>query len=201
MPGIPRLAVDWTDVATMLGGRGWVRLERGVDGPTRAALGEAAPPTWSPLPEVEGRVRQGGLSCGVFFDDASPAVQEFGDWIHRSLSEAVPDVPPVPRFNEVQWGRSNNGVGFITAHRDPPGAGGVIAIVTVSGHARFRVWEESGATEWVTEDGDLVLLRGRGWLTADSLCPVHEVESPRLGERMTMTLRHNLGGPGADYFA
>ena len=77
----------------------------------------------------------------------------------------------------------------------------VIAIVTLRGHAVFRVWQGSEATEWETTDGDLVLLRGHGWPEGDSLCPVHEVESPRRGERMTMTLRHNTRAPGGGYFA
>src|ERR1700722_3573533 len=87
------------------------------------SIDKAAPRTWSPLPEIEGR--------------------------------------------EVQWARSNEGVGFITAHRDPPAAGGIIAIVTLAGRALFRT--------------------------------VYEVESPRVGERMTLTLRYNVGGPEADY--
>lgn len=200
MTWIAKGVVDWVDAAAALRDKGWVRLERALDDRRRSQLREAAPPTWAPLPEVEGRVRQGGLSCGVFFSDAAAEVQEFGDEIHESLTAAGHGLAPVPRFNEVQWGRSREGVGFITAHRDPPAAGGIIAIATLEGRALFRVWEGSEAIEWRTEDGDVVLLRGRGWPNADSLCPLHEVESPRMGDRMTMTLRHNLGGPGADYF-
>lgn len=201
MPRMGRSGVVWPDAARALSGNGWVRFERLVDDGIRAALAEAAPSTWSPLPETEGRVRQGGLSCGLLLDHAPTPVQEFAGEICVGLTAARRDWPPVPGFNEVQWGRSHNGTGFITAHRDPPGAGGVIAIVTLSGRALFRVWHGSETTEWETDDGDLVLLRGRGWPREDSLCPIHEVESPRRGERMTMTLRYNRGGPGADYFA
>ena len=200
MPWTGRDLVDWAEVASAVSERGWLRLEGVVDGRTRAVLAEASPSPWTPLPEVEGRVRQGGLSCGVFFDDAPAPVREFGHHICNSLSDARHDWPRVPDFNEVQWGRSLGGIGFITAHRDPPGVGGVIVIATLSGRALFRIWQGSRATEWETEDGDLVLLRGRGWPTDDALCPVHEVHSPRVGDRMTMTLRHNVGGPGADYF-
>lgn len=192
--------IAWADAGAALHEVGWLRLEGAVDSRTRAAFVEAAPATWMPLPEVEGGVRQGGLSCGVFLENAPSAVQEFGHQISESLDAARRDWPPVPGFNEVQWGRSHEGIGFITAHRDPPTAGGIIAIVTLSGRALFRVWQGSEATEWKTQDGDLVLLRGRGWPTENALCPVHEVESPRLGDRMTMTLRHNVGGPGANYF-
>ena len=194
-------AVDWTGAATSLIDNGWIRLAGAVRGRTCARLIEAAPGEWAPLPEVEMDVHQGGFSCGVFFDRAASEVQEFGRTVCDSLTKARPDLPAVPCFNEVQWGRSHDGVGYITAHRDPPGAGGVIAIVTLRGRAVFRVWQGSRPTEWETADGDLVILRGNGWPSESSLCPVHEAESPRVGDRMTMTLRHNTRGPGGDYFA
>lgn len=190
---------DWAEAATLISERGWVRIEGALGRRTCAEFIEAAPLSWEPLPKDEGP-RQGGQSCGVFFDDASRSVREFGDEICNGLTIARSDLPPIPRFNEVQWGRSHDGVGFIAPHRDPPGIGGVIAIVTLAGRALFRVWQTSDVTEWETVDGDLVLLRGHGWPTEASRCPIHEARSPRVGERTTMTLRHNVGGPGADYF-
>lgn len=91
-------------------------------------------------------------------------------------------------------------------------AGGVIAVLTLRGRAPFRVWETDGssvdaagqpelAEEWETNDGDLVLLRGDGWPTPTSRCPIHEAQSPPRGDRSTLTLRHNKGGYGADYFS
>jgi hypothetical protein len=44
----------------------------------------------------------------------------------------------------------------------------------------------------------LVLIAGNGWPHPDDRCPVHEVASPIDGQRITMTLRHNTAGPGAD---
>jgi hypothetical protein len=84
-------------------------------------------------------------------------------------------------------------------------------VLTIRGRAPFRVWDGEGklaeaqrhperATEWDTEAGDLVLLCGRGWPTPTSRCPIHEARSPAAGERVTLTLRHNTGGYGADYF-
>ncbi len=61
------------------------------------------------------------------------------------------------------------------------------------------MWQAAHVTEWETCDGDLVILRGHGWPHEGSLCPLHEVESPRVGDRMTMTFRHNRRGPGGDY--
>ncbi|MGZ4128999.1 MAG: hypothetical protein ACXVQ2_12690 [Actinomycetota bacterium] len=193
-------AVDWVDAVDSLIEKGWVRLEGAVDARTCSNLGHAAPATWERLPRVEGDVHQCGLRSGVFFDSAAPVVQQFGRTICGSLSAARSDIVAVPCFNDVQWGQSHDGVGYITAHRDPPAAGGIIAIVTLHGRARFRVRHGMSASEWDTADGDLVLLRGNGWPERNALCPVHEDES-RGDDRMTMTLRHNTGGPGADYFA
>ncbi len=72
--------------------------------------------------------------------------------------------------------------------------------MTLWGQARFRVWSETQPTEWVTGNGDLVILRGNGWPTEDSTCPIHEAESPVVGDRMIMTLRFNTRGPDASYF-
>ena len=90
---------------------------------------------------------------------------------------------------------------FIGRHCDPPSADGVIAVLTIRGRAAFRVWDEAGAHEWDTDDGDLVLMRGGDWPTAGARCPLHEAASPLVGDRVTLTLRHNKAGFGADYFA
>jgi hypothetical protein len=192
--------VDWADAISCLIDRGWVRLEGVVQAGERARLADAAPAAWEAVPEVEGEVHQAGLRSWVVFDGAASVVQHFGRTICGYLASVRSDIPAVPCFNEVQWGKSHDGVGYITAHRDPPAAGGVIAIVTLRGRALFRVWHDSRATEWETTDGDLVLLRGHGWPEANAVCPVHEVESVR-EDRMTMTLRHNTRGPGGGYFA
>jgi hypothetical protein len=66
--------------------------------------------------------------------------------------------------------------------------------------AVFRVWAGSDPTEWTTRDGDLGT-SARTRLAQDAAYwPQHEVESPRVGARMKMTLRHNRGGPGANYY-
>jgi hypothetical protein len=136
MVGAGLEVIDWFAVAGELGDGGWVRLRAAVNEEARTVLTEAAPPTWSLLPEIEGRVRQGGWSSGVFFDHAVLSVQEFGRNICEELNAGARHLPAVPLFNEVQWGRSQEGMGFITAHRDPPAAGGIIAIVTLTGRAR-----------------------------------------------------------------
>jgi hypothetical protein len=140
-------------------------------------------------------------------------VQSLADAITAGIDGArVAGIDPLPAFNHAEWCRSEGGRKYITAHRDPDGAGGVIAILTIRGRAVFRVWDLDGpvsevrrqaerATTWETDAGDLVVLRGGGWPRPTSRCPVHEAESPRVGDRVTLTLRHNAGGYGADYFA
>jgi hypothetical protein len=193
--------IDWTSAVNSLTAVGWVRFEGVVDGPTCAHLAGAAPMTWQAEAATIGNVRQSGLSCGVDVDRSDAIVRHFGIMICDSLTDALPPgTASVPCFNVATWGTSTNGIGYITAHRDPPAAGGVIATVTLWGQAAFRVWNGAQLTEWITGDGDLVILRGNGWPTKDSTCPVHEVESPVDGDRMTLTLRSNKRGQAAGYF-
>src|SRR3984893_8639107 len=200
VPATGLASIDWTRAASSLSGVGWVRLEGVVDRRTCARLAGAAPATWRAETETIGNVRQSSLSCGIDFDRSDAIVRRFGIMICDSLTKALPPgTAPVPRFNVATWGRSQNGIGYITAHRDPPVAGGVIATVTLRGRAPFRVWNGPQPTEWITGDGDLVILRGDGWPTEDSICPVHGVESPVEGDRMTLTLRYNRRGPNAGY--
>jgi hypothetical protein len=133
--------------------------------------------------------------------EAAAVVRELAAAVTEQLAYGAPELPPLPSFTDVSWTRDVDGALFITPHRDPPTAGGVIAVVTLYGVGRFRVWDDEGQHEWETESGDLVLLRGKGWPTEDAECPMHEAAPPVSGGRMILTLRHNTGGPGADYFA
>lgn len=207
--------IDWEEIGDQVATRGWARLVRAVPADALAALNDAAPAAWSVLAQTEGSagVRQGGLSTHCAVDDAPLVVRSLARAITSGLDGARgPSAPMLPGFNHAQWGRASNGEKFITAHRDPDTAGGVIAVLTIRGRAVFRVWDLDGplaqaernperATMWETEDGDLVVLRGGGWPSPSSRCPIHEAESPPDGERVTLTLRHNKGGYGTDYFS
>lgn len=195
--------VDWASAAGRVAVEGWVRLAGCLDAPTCARLSAAAPGSWRREDDV-GSVRQAGVSTGVPFDAAADTVRALGTWIREGLDTGRPArAPEVPPFNEASWSRSDPAAGhhFISAHRDPSAVGGVIAIATLTGRALFRVWGSGGVNEWLTGEGDVVVLRGNGWPTADALCPLHEVDPPEVGGRMILTLRHNLGGAGAAYFA
>lgn len=208
-------ADQWATATRALFDPGWVRLESVLSDEFCDELERAAPATWFPLPETEGGagVRQAGLACAASVQEAADPVRALADAIQRALDEAMPDdVDELPEFNHVSWCTADQDRHFITPHRDPDTAGGVVAIATLRGHAVFRVWDldcsldhaerhPELATRWTTGDGDLVLLRVGGWPDPTTRCPIHGADSPIIGERVTLTLRHNKGGYGADYFA
>jgi hypothetical protein len=178
---------------------GWNRLIMAIS-PELCHELAAVPLEWCPLPPEEGghAVRQRGYSSYRRLDEANDVARQVACEVAASITAANPTIASVPPFNEVTWTRYPPGEGFITKHRDPPGVGGVIAIITLAGRATFRVWSDD-VVEWQTEPGDVVLLRGYGWPTEGARCPTHEVEPP-VEERLIMTFRHNRGGAGAAYF-
>jgi hypothetical protein len=187
-PGTDVVAVDWADVAHQLVSRGWARLTSAVEPSASAALENAGPGPWVSLPQTEGTagVHQAGAACHSDVDGARQVVRNLADSIRRGIDRAaVQGVPPIPAFNHAQWCRAEGGQKFITPHRDPDTACGVIAIVTIRGQALFRAWDTDDglvdaqrrpepADQCETSDGDLVLLRGGGWPTPASRCPIHE---------------------------
>lgn len=206
--------IDWARVVGQLTSRGWTRLKGAVAASALEALERAAPGPMVRLPGTEGSgaVRQAGLACHSAVDDAADAVRSLAAGICSGIDNAgCPGVAPVPEFNHAEWCIADGGRKFITAHRDPDTAAGVIAVLTIRGRAVFRIWDLDGhpadaqsrpelARAWETEDGDLVLMRSGGWPEPTSRCPIHEAESPLTGDRVTLTLRHNKGGYGSDYF-
>lgn len=198
--------VNWSNVAESLIESGWSQLTGTISAERALALIDAAPEPWQPLPEEEGSagVRQAGFSSFASLNRMRAIVQHLGKGITESLSDAVPaGTAGVLAFNEVQWTKYPADIGHITAHRDPLGCGGVIAIATLTGRATFYLGGrgEPISAEWETAPGDLVLLRGNGWPTDDSRCPLHGVERPLGHERIIMTFRCNVGGAGTDYFS
>ncbi len=201
--GTPVLRTDWTQAAQAVLRRGWVRLVEAVPTDVVPGLVDVPRPGWHQLSEEEGVVRQQGFGSYLPLAEAELTVRNVAEEIAVSLTDAVAalGMPKVPAFNEVTWTRYPDGRGHITAHRDPPAYSGVIAVVTLVGAARFRVWDEpegSPRTEWLTASGDIVVLRGHGWPRSEARCPKHEVDAPE-GDRMIMTLRHNTRGPGGGY--
>ncbi|HZU75090.1 MAG TPA: hypothetical protein VE990_20200 [Acidimicrobiales bacterium] len=196
---------DWTGAAEAVATAGWCRLAGALPAPVVEELIASMPGPWHELPEEEGNagVRQAGFACWTSLESAAAPVRDLATEVTACLTAARPDgVAAVPPFNEAQWTLYPRGAGHITAHRDPLGVGGVIAIATLTGRARFFIGgrAEPRRAEWETGVGDLVLLRGNGWPEAGLPRPMHGVEPPADGERIILTFRHNRGGAGASYF-
>jgi hypothetical protein len=193
--------VDWSEALLALWSCGWARLAGALPPLLCDELFAAAPATWVRQPDELGVVQQGGQHCGAPIEQAPAVLGELVDALAGAIDAAAPaGCPPLPRWNEAEWNQDDDGTLFITQHRDPPLAGGTIAVLTLAGSARFRVWDDDGAHEWDTGPGDVVLMAGQGWPTPQSTCPLHEAESPGPGGRRTLTLRHHLGGAGAAWF-
>ncbi len=192
---------DWCEAGEVLVMQAWVRLASAIRDPLVARLIDCKRPPWHPLPPEEGVVQQSGFGSYLAVTEAEQVVREVASSLTISLSLALSEsgVPPLPEFNEVTWTRYPAGTGHISAHRDPFAYGGVIAVATLTGSATFRAWGASGVAGWRTEPGDIVVMQGAGWPTADSRGPLHEVEPPIEGERIIMTLRHNTRGAGGGY--
>jgi len=197
-----QLRADWNSATDAVLARGWARLTEAVPDGLVSRLVDTPRPEWHELPEEEGVVRQHGLGSFLPVVEAAETVRNLADEIAASLTGAgaVHGLPRVPAFDEASWTWYPEGHGHITAHRDPPACGGVIAVVTLIGSAPFRVWDEpegSPLVEWSTGAGDVVVLQGRGWSRSQDRCPRHGV-GPRSGV-MIMTLRHNTRGAGNGY--
>jgi hypothetical protein len=195
----PLADVDWAAAARSLLDDRWCRLAGGLGDELARKLLAAAPAEWHDLDPDEGdsTVYQHGTGAFRFLVDAPALVRRTGETITSALVDA--GAPAIPDFNEVSWSHYPQGSGHITAHRDPPGCGGVIATMTLTGRARFHILGAAPST-WETGTGDIVVLAADGWPAAGARCPVHGVEPPPGDDRVIMTYRHNVGGAGAAYF-
>jgi alkylated DNA repair dioxygenase AlkB len=180
--------------------RGWVRLRRHVAPDDCAALRDRGGHPWRPLAEQVGVVRQAGWYCQPSLDELPPVVQAFADALFTALRPSFDGLAFPARFNEVTWQRHTPDAGFVGPHRDQSFYTGVIAVVTLLGAARFSILASreprNETASWVTEPGDLVVLRGAGLGSPDARGPWHDVGPPSEGERETLTLRHTIRTPG-----
>ncbi|HVX47049.1 MAG TPA: hypothetical protein VHC49_24370 [Mycobacteriales bacterium] len=162
--------------------------------PDTAPLVRAAPDRWMTDESPDGsNVTYSSSSTGEALANCADPVQDLA----RSVVDQLAGDEAVPMFNEAAWNRYQPGRGHISLHRDPPGAGGVIAVFTLYGEAVFTV--ESQA-EFTVAGGDLVLLAGTGWPESGAQCVRHGASIPITGERMILTFRFNVNGAGAAYF-
>lgn len=95
----------------------------------------------------------------------SPVVQAMGHSLVARLHRRTPATRPTrdTGLQRGDLGPAPAGRGHITAHRNPSAYGGVVAMFTLAGHARFRVWTNpEEVSDLETGPGQLVLLRGAG---------------------------------------
>ena len=81
----------------------------------------------------------------------------------------------------------------ITPHKDGKWHRRVVVVATVYGRAPFAICgsrdPEDIVARWISEPGDLVLMRGPGLAGARDGRPFHLVEGPRRGERLSLGIR------------
>ncbi|MGH8997546.1 MAG: hypothetical protein ACRDYB_16210 [Acidimicrobiales bacterium] len=192
----PPLPIHWASTVARLVEQGWAFIPAALDPVLLRRLDTDNRREWWPIAD-ESVARQYGESAFLPFAVADEAVRVLGRQLVHGLSEAArhQGLPPVPDFTEVTWGRYPQAKGRVTAHRDPVSWRGVVAITTLRGAATFRVLGRGRRVrEWEVAAGALVLLRGAGWPGSKDRGPVHEVDPPSVGERVTLTLRTSKGG-------
>jgi hypothetical protein len=184
--------IGTAETARELVSRRWTVVHGAVTPAIAATLVEAAPATW--------RDEASPTGSGVTFSSSVTglAVADSPQEIRQLAARVVEGLDvDAPAFNEVSWNKYAPGDGHISMHRDPPGAGGVIAVFTLYGDATFTVEDQA---EFPVAAGDLVLLAGNTWPNEEDRCVRHAASKPLNGERMILTFRRNVNGAGASYF-
>jgi hypothetical protein len=81
----------------------------------------------------------------------------------------------------------------ITPHKDGKWYRRMVVVATVYGRAPFAICGSRDPKDiverWISEPGDLVLMRGPGLAGARDGRPFHLVEGPRRGERLSLGIR------------
>jgi hypothetical protein len=182
--------VDLAEVHAHLLSRRWAVVPRALDEAACAALLGCAPEQWT----AEESPPDSPVS---FSSEATGSVVSAWPEPLTGLARTLAARLQAPEFTDATWNRYEPGVGHIGMHRDPPAVGGVIAVFTLEGSTTFRIEPD---LVFEVSHGDLVLLAGNGWPSQEDTCLRHAADPPP-GPRTILTLRHNLSGPGGDFFA
>jgi hypothetical protein len=182
--------MDLSEVTAHLQARRWAMAHRALDEAACSALLGCAPGDWV--------VEESAPGSPVSFS-SSVTGSLVTSWPEplAGLARLLAAELHAPVFTDATWNSYEPGVGHIGLHRDPPGVGGVIAVFTLAGSTTFHI-EPDLAFE--VGPGDLVLLAANRWPSPDDTCLRHAADPPP-GPRTILTLRHNLNGPGGDFFA
>ena len=178
--------------------RRWAFVRQALSQPEAIAMLNNAPSQrFVEESPVGSAVSYASTSAGSSLDEAPALVRALAAELSRAMVTGSPPDVGTPEFTDVTWNWYAPTTGHIGGHRDPPSVGGVIAVFTLTGEATFTIYDE---TEFVVSSGDLVLIAGQDWPRPGESCIRHAAGHPLAGERSILTLRHNVRGPGADFF-
>lgn len=152
---------------------------------------------FEPMPSEEGRAQQEGEIFHMRDNfDAYPRVEQLRRELVRLIHNHAGGVVSLLGWepNEVHVQRYVANALGITPHLDLKRYRVLIAIVTAAGSARFTLCKDRAGSlleRWDVTPGSLVLLRAPGLGGDDDRRPLHAVEGPPAGHRISVTWRMN----------
>jgi hypothetical protein len=198
------LRLDLREALRACAVKGHARIADAIDpGFLRRLRAEVDAGPFRPFRESFGQVRQ--QIDGYDVEVPSPAFPllgelcwELGERV-RSHGRGVRGLATW-RPNEVGIAHYVPGSIGITPHLDGKWYRRLVAVATVYGEAGFAICGSRDPADvverWSSAAGDLVLMRGPGLGGARDGRPLHLVEGPRRGERLSLGIRMAVGGPG-----
>jgi hypothetical protein len=175
--------------------QGWLRWPGAADDRLLSRLAKPDHLPWQAMAPRIGRVTQAGWFAQLLLEECPDLVGRVADEVRDRLRTVA---SALPRFNEVSWQRYLPSAGHIDPHRDQQYYVGCIAILTLRGSSPFAILTQRDPlvidTEWLTEPGEMVILRGSDPSSPERRCPLHRVLPPASGTRVTVSFRSNDGG-------
>lgn len=158
---------------------------------------EVSASPFKPMPSEEGRARQEGQIFHMRDDfDSYPCTEQLRRELVRLIRGYASGIVGIDDWepNEVHVQRYVANALGITPHLDLKRYRVLIAIVTVAGSARFTLCKDRAGNpieQWNVTPGSLVLLRAPGLGGDDDRRPLHAVQGPPAGHRISVTWRMN----------
>ena len=195
--------LDLEEALAACAGAGHARIEDAIApaylGPLRDELDAG---TFRPFAESFGEVRQQIDGYDVPLPSASfPFLDRLCDEIGAGVRSQGSGIRGLAtwRPNEVGITHYVPGSIGITPHLDGRWYRRLVVVATVYGRASFAICRsrdpEDIAERWISEPGDLVMMRGPGLAGRRDGRPFHLVEGPRRGERLSIGIRMAVRPP------
>jgi hypothetical protein len=156
---------------------------------------EVSSGNFEPLAEYEGTARQDGeffvvtgnmnryLLTARLCRELTAVIHQQGSEI-EGLRRWNPNEAWVQRYRQASRG--------ITVHKDLKRHGMLVAVFTLEGTATFTICKNRAGDarmSWAAGPGSLVLLRGPGFDGTEDDRPLHAVDGPGDGQRVSLTFR------------